>query len=65
MELNSHYIELNEVLKHQTHHISINQENRIKILQELHINQEEEIIIKGSYDDWCIFCNLLINEVVK
>jgi hypothetical protein len=33
------------------------------ILEELHINEEDEIIITGDYRTWGLFCNYLLSKV--
>jgi hypothetical protein len=34
-----------------------------EILEELHINEEDEIVITGDYQTWGLFCNYLLSKV--
>lgn len=34
-----------------------------EILEELHINEEDEIVITGDYRTWGLFCNYLLSKV--
>jgi hypothetical protein len=65
MELNSHYIDLKEVFKEHNHKLCVNPQTIRKVLIDLHMDEEEEITITGSYSDWGWFCNLLLSEVMN
>ncbi len=63
MELNSHYIELKEVFREHNHKLFVNPQTIRKVLIDLHMDEEEEITISGTYEDWGWFCNLLLSQV--
>ncbi len=65
MELNSHYIELKEVFREHNHKLFVNPQIIRKVLIDLHMDEEEEITITGSYSDWGWFCNLLLSQVIE
>jgi len=65
MELNSHYIDLKEIFKEHNHKLCVNPQTIRKVLLDLHMDEEEEIIISGTYGDWGWFCNLLLSQVIE
>ena len=65
MELNSHYIDLKEVFKEHNHKLCVNPKTIRKVLIDLHMDEEEEITITGTYLNWGWFCNLLLSQVIE
>lgn len=64
MELNSHYIDLKEVFKDDFPEIDKKTIKMIKnVLDDLKMNDEEEIVIKGSYFQFGCLFNLLLKQV--
>ena len=64
MELNSHYIDLNEVFTGDLIELDKSTLNMIeRVLKDLKMNEEEEIVIKGSYFQFGCLFNLLLKEV--
>ena len=64
MELNSHYIDLKEVFTGDL--IELDKSTLImiaRVLKDLKMNEEEEIVIKGSYFQFGCLFNLLLKEV--
>jgi hypothetical protein len=64
MELNSHYIDLKEVFTED--HIELDKSTLImieRVLNDLKMNDEEEITIKGSYFQFGCLFNLLLKKV--
>jgi len=52
MEKDRLYIDLKEVLKEHKHKLCVNPRTIRRILEELHINEEDEVIITGDFVDW-------------
>jgi hypothetical protein len=65
MELNSHCIDLKEVFKEHNHKLCVNPQTIRKVLTDLHMDEEEEITITGTYGEWGWFCNLLLSQVLE
>ena len=64
MELNSHYIDLKEVFTGDLIELDKSTLNMIeRVLKDLKMNEEEEIVIKGSYFQFGCLFNLLLTEV--
>mgnify|MGYP000058579476 FL=1 len=64
MELNSHYIDLKEVFTGDLMELDKSTLNMIdRVLKDLKMNEEEEIVIKGSYFQFGCLFNLLLKEV--
>lgn len=64
MELNSHYIDLKEVFTGDLIELDNSTLNMIeRVLKDLKMNEEEEIVIKGSYFQFGCLFNLLLKEV--
>jgi hypothetical protein len=64
MELNSHYIDLNEVFTGDLIELDKSTLNMIeRVIKDLKMNEEEEIVIKGSYFQFGCLFNLLLKEV--
>ena len=65
MERNSLYIDLKEVLKEHKQKLCVNPQTIRKVLEELKIDEEDEVIITGDFGDWGWFCNLLLSQVLE
>jgi 3-mercaptopyruvate sulfurtransferase SseA len=65
MEGNSLYIDLKEVLKEHKQKLCVNPQTIRKVLEELKIDEEDEVIITGDFGDWGWFCNLLLSQVIE
>jgi hypothetical protein len=65
MERNSFYIDLKGVLKEHKHKLSVKPQIIRKVLEDLHIDEEDEVIITGDFGDWGWFCNLLLSQVIE
>jgi hypothetical protein len=65
MERNSLYIDLKDVLKENKHKICVKPQTIRKVLEDLHIAEEDEVIITGDFGDWGWFCNLLLSQVLE
>lgn len=64
MELNSHYIDLNEVFTGDLIELDKSTLNMIeRVIKDLKMNEEEEIVIKGSYFQFGCLFNLLLKKV--
>ena len=64
MELNSHYIDLKEVFTGDFIELDKSTLTMIeRVLNDLKMNEEEEIVIKGSYFQFGCLFNLLLKEV--
>lgn len=64
MELDSHFIDLNEVFKDDYPEIDNKTLKMVKyVLDDLNMNDEEEIVIKGSYFQFGCLFNLLLKQV--
>ena len=64
MELNSHYIDLKDVFKEDFIELDKSTLTMIeRVLNDLKMNEEEEIVIKGSYFQFGFLFNLLLKEV--
>jgi hypothetical protein len=64
MELNSHYIDLKEVFTEDLIELDKSTLNMIdRVLKDLKMNEEEEIVIKGSYFQFGCLFNLLLKKV--
>jgi hypothetical protein len=64
MELNSHYIDLKEVFTGDLIELDKSTLNMIdRVLKDLKMNEEEEIVIKGSYFQFGCLFNHLLKEV--
>lgn len=64
MELNSHYIDLKEVFSGDLIELDKSTLNTIeRVLKDLKMSEQEEIVIKGSYFQFGCLFNLLIKEV--
>ena len=64
MERDSLYINLKDWV--QNYHPELTQSKIVmirEILEELHINEEDEIVITGDYQTWGLFCNYLLSKV--
>lgn len=65
MERNSLYIDLKEVLKEHKHKLCVKPQIIRKVLEDLQIDEEDEVIITGYFGDWGWFCNLLLSQVLE
>ena len=65
MELDSHNIDLKEVFKEHNHKLCVNPQITRKVLIDLRMDEEEEIIISGTYGDWGWFFNFLLSQVIE
>ncbi|MCZ2481294.1 hypothetical protein [Aquirufa nivalisilvae] len=65
MERNSLYIDLKEVLKEHKQKLCVKPHTIRKVLEDLHIDEEDEVIITGDFGDWGWFCNLLLSQVLE
>ena len=65
MERNSFYIDLKEVLKEHKHKLCVKPQTIRKVLYELHMDEDEEITIKGRNYEWGFFCNLILSQVLE
>lgn len=65
MEKNHHYIDLKEIFKEHNHKLCVNPQIIRKVLIDLHMDEEEEITISGTYGNWGWFCNYLLSEVMN
>ena len=65
MELDSYYIDLKEVFKEHNHKLCVNPKKIRQVLIDLHMDEEEEITITGTFGDWGWFCNLLLSQVLS
>jgi 3-mercaptopyruvate sulfurtransferase SseA len=65
MERNSLYIDLKEVLKEHKQKLCVNPQTIRKVLEELKIDEEDEVIVTGDFVDWGWFCNLLLSQVLE
>ena len=65
MKRNSLYIDLKEVLKEHKYKLSVKPQIIRKVLEDLHIDEEDEVIITGDFGDWGWFCNLLLSQVIE
>jgi hypothetical protein len=64
MELDSHYIDLNEFFKDDYPELDNKTLKMVKnVLDDLKMNDEEEIVIKGSYFQYGCLFNLLLKQV--
>ena len=64
MELDSHFIDLNAVFKDDYPEIDNKTLKMVKyVLDDLNMNDEEEIVIKGSYFQFGCLFNLLLKQV--
>lgn len=64
MERDTLHIDLNDWI--QNYHPELTQSKIVmirEILEELHINEEDEIVITGDYRTWGLFCNYLLSKV--
>ena len=59
------YIDLKEVLKEHKQKLCVNPQTIRKVLEELKIDEEDEVIITGDFGDWGWFCNLLLSQVIE
>lgn len=65
MEKNHHYIDLKEIFKEHNHKLCVNPQIIRKVLIDLHMDEEEEITISGTYGNWGWFCNYLLSVVMN
>jgi hypothetical protein len=64
MELNSHYIDLKDVFKGDFLELDKTTLKMIEsVLNDLKMNDEEEIVIKGSYFQFGCLFNLFLKQV--
>jgi len=63
MERDKNYIDLSDVKLEHSEKVHISPETIEKVLNDLKMNQEEIVVISGSYRQWAWFCNLLISQV--
>jgi hypothetical protein len=64
MEKDSLHIDLIDWI--QNYHPEFTQSKIVmirEILEELHINEEDEIVITGDYRTWGLFCNYILSKV--
>ena len=63
MEKDSLYIDLNDWIQNYHPELTQSKIEMIKdILEELHINEEDEIHVSGDYILWGYFCNYLLDK---
>ena len=63
MEMDTLHIDLKDWI--QNYHPELTQSKIVmirEILDELHINEEDEIVITGDYQSWGILCTYLIEK---
>ena len=65
MERNSFYIDLKDFLKQHKHKLSVNPLTIRKVLEDLHMDEDEEITISGTYTDWGWFLNHILSQVLE
>ena len=53
------------IKKEHKHKLCVNPRTIRRILEELHINEEDEVIITGDFGDWGWFCNFLLSQVIE
>ena len=64
MERNILHIDLKEWIQNYQPELTQSKIVMIReILEELHINEEDEIVITGDYRTWGLFCNYLLSKV--
>jgi hypothetical protein len=64
MELNSHYIDLKEVFTEDLIELDKSTLKMIeRVVNDLQMNEDEKIVIKGSYFQFGCLFNLLLKEV--
>ena len=64
MEMDTLIVDLKDWV--QNYHPELTQSKIVmirEILEELHINEEDEIVITGDYQTWGLFCNYLLSKV--
>lgn len=64
MEKETLYIQLNEYLTFEQNNNLVIKTSRIrKILDDLKIDEEYEVVMTGNYEDWGNFINMIISKV--
>ena len=63
MEKDSLHIDLKDWIQNYNPELTQSKIEMIKdILEELHINEEDEIVISGDYQSWGFLCSYLIEK---
>ena len=51
--------------KGRKHNLFVKPKTIRKVLEDLHIDEEDEVIIRGDFGDWGYYCNIILFQVLE